>query len=273
MNLFHLLRQSIQSLWYFTQRHREPYRTLWNLSKINLYNNNNTIYFGERKIQYIDLHAFKSMWQLQFLRNYNDFYTTNSTPLILDCGSNIGISVLRYKELYPEAKIIAFEPDPKIFQVLENNIRLNKLRNIEAFCVAVWSETGSVSFHSTVNNDSQAGRIEISPTIGSINVPAVWLGDYLQSQVDFLKLDIEGAELSILESCRHLLLNVRQMMIEVHYRVEQPEFLINIMSILRDSGFHIAVYQYLQSPDSSKPFQNNPNTNADQFPVLWAWRD
>jgi hypothetical protein len=43
------------------------------------------------------------------------FHTDNDRPLIFDCGSNIGMSVLFFKKLYQNARIIAFEPDPATF--------------------------------------------------------------------------------------------------------------------------------------------------------------
>lgn len=61
-------------------------------------------------------------------------------------------------------------------------------------------------------------------------------------------------------------------MVEVHYRVNRADFLIRILEILHASDFKIAIYQYAQSPNSSVPFQPDPHTSGDQFPVLWAWR-
>ena len=43
------------------------------------------------------------------------FNTSNSKPYIVDCGANIGLSIIYFKQLFPNAEIVAFEPDEKIF--------------------------------------------------------------------------------------------------------------------------------------------------------------
>ena len=50
------------------------------------------------------------------------FQTDSEIPYILDCGANIGLSVIYFKKLFPNAKIVAFEPDKKIFDYLKFNI-------------------------------------------------------------------------------------------------------------------------------------------------------
>ncbi len=57
-----------------------------------------------------------------FVEEVYRFQSDTNTPLIIDCGSNIGLSIIYFKRLFPEAKIIGFEPDNEIFKILENNI-------------------------------------------------------------------------------------------------------------------------------------------------------
>ena len=74
------------------------------------------------------------------------FRTPKSNPLILDCGSNIGLSILFFKMLYPEARVVAFEPEPKTFARLQENVSKNGLRDITLHAVAVGREKGTVEF-------------------------------------------------------------------------------------------------------------------------------
>src|SRR5271169_1281292 len=57
-----------------------------------------------------------------FLTGDYFFSTTTSSPNILDCGSNIGMSILYFKNLYPDARILGFEPDPDTFGMLRRNV-------------------------------------------------------------------------------------------------------------------------------------------------------
>jgi FkbM family methyltransferase len=66
--------------------------------------------------------------------------------VILDCGANIGMATLFFKWLYPNARIDAFEPDPKTFQLLENNVKQNHLTNVATHNCALWDIDGKIDF-------------------------------------------------------------------------------------------------------------------------------
>lgn len=53
-----------------------------------------------------------------FIKRIYHFEAQRPDPLILDCGSNIGMSILYFKHVYPKARIIGFEPDPAIYPML-----------------------------------------------------------------------------------------------------------------------------------------------------------
>src|SRR5262245_6977657 len=58
--------------------------------------------------------SFVYMFEEIFAKASYSFHSDTDRPLIFDCGSNIGMSVLFFKKLYPTARITAFEPDPRI---------------------------------------------------------------------------------------------------------------------------------------------------------------
>lgn len=217
----------------------------------------------------------------QFSKQVNDFYTDKSAPVVLDCGANIGMSVLRYKHLYPNAKIIAFEPDPMIFGYLKKNVVENELKNVELIQAAVWSEAGELEFSSDQHNggflSSQRHDNEGALKSSSIiRVPTIDLRNYLNQSVDFLKMDIEGAEYEVLIHCADLLHNVEKLVIEVHYRVDEVYVMIKILSILEDAGFQVSIVSPLEHDakviDLQEPFVRNPKSNADIYIGLYAWR-
>ena len=67
-------------------------------------------YFGDFQLKVLNWEIFRKGAYL--------FHTDKKQPLILDCGSNIGMSILFFKMLYPGARIIGFEPDPDTFEIL-----------------------------------------------------------------------------------------------------------------------------------------------------------
>lgn len=74
-------------------------------------------------LDYLDGQALYSCIDVLVLKKWNDFVSDNDRPVILDCGSNIGISVLNYKRQYPHSEIVAFEPDPSVIKVLKGICR------------------------------------------------------------------------------------------------------------------------------------------------------
>ena len=66
-----------------------------------------------------------------FVHRIYHFEAQRPDPLILDCGSNIGMSILYFKHVYPKARIIGFEPDLAIFPYLEENVVCNGLKDLQ----------------------------------------------------------------------------------------------------------------------------------------------
>ena len=68
------------------------------------------------KVTAYDYHTLNYLFKEIFLSNEYYFDTSKSDPKIIDCGANIGMSILFFKKLYPTSSIIAFEPNPYAFQ-------------------------------------------------------------------------------------------------------------------------------------------------------------
>ena len=93
-----------------------------------------------------DLPSF--VWQFKelFVDKIYKFESTDQSPVIYDCGANIGMSCLYFKNLYPSSKIIAFEADKAIADTLGNNLLKNDINNIKIINKAVWINNDGVEF-------------------------------------------------------------------------------------------------------------------------------
>ena len=101
---------------------------------------------------------------------------------------------------------------------------------------AVWIADTSLSFHA---EGADGGRIE-SPeatTDGSFTVDACDLRSFLQEPIDFLKMDIEGAEVDVLMHCVNDLSNVSNLFVEYHSYANQPQRFNELANVLTDAGF------------------------------------
>ncbi|MEO6837853.1 MAG: FkbM family methyltransferase [Ginsengibacter sp.] len=175
------------------------------------------------------LHGLKEI----FLEGvYNQKLPENA--YILDCGAHIGLSVIYLKSICPTANIVCFEPDAKNFDLLQRNITSHQLKNVEAKEEAVWVENTSLNFIQDGNMGSKIGEAKSSH---SVTVKATRLKDFLDKKVDFLKMDIEGAEYNVLKDISDSLKNVNKMFIEYHGTFEQNNELLEIFEMVSKAGF------------------------------------
>ncbi|MGZ5254531.1 MAG: FkbM family methyltransferase [Flavitalea sp.] len=152
-------------------------------------------------------------------------------PYIIDCGANIGLSVIYLKRAYPNARIIAFEPDEKNFELLNYNVNAFGFKNIQLKKQAVWIEETMLSF---TNDGTMSSKIDSS---GSHEVQAIRLKNLLDQSVDFLKIDIEGAEYPVLKDIKDSLHYVSNLFIEYHGNFNQNNELNEILMIVNEAGF------------------------------------
>jgi FkbM family methyltransferase len=198
------------------------------------------------RIRFVDPSTFLSMYYLIFVSEGYRFHAASRSPLILDCGANIGMSVLKFKSLYPDARIMAFEPDPSICATLRYNIQTNHLNQIDVIEAAVWTETGKIPF---ISDHADSGRIVHVQNQQTLPVNCVRLRDYLNQPVDLLKIDVEGAEASILLDCADRLSCVHAIILEYHSFAYQEQKLDQVLGVLRDQGFRCYIHSEQVRPN------------------------
>ena len=93
------------------------------------------------KISYLGEPQFRYLFNEIFMQAPYFFKSSNDPPLIFDCGSNIGMSVLFFKKLYPNARIVAFETDPFTFEILRRNVI--KISYRTSTCIKLHSQVAS----------------------------------------------------------------------------------------------------------------------------------
>ncbi|MBT1702224.1 FkbM family methyltransferase [Chryseosolibacter indicus] len=185
-------------------------------------NNNACCKFLGFNITFDDYGQLIDMIEEIFIYQVYKFESVRNTPTIIDCGSNIGISVLFFKRLYPSAIIYAFEPDKKAFDLLERNIHENNLTEVFAFNIALTKHDGEVMLYRSHHEGLLNTRLFY--TAGSTAQGAVQsarLTNYISEPVDLLKIDVEGSELAIIEDLmeNQKIRFAEQMIIEYHLMI------------------------------------------------------
>lgn len=167
---------------------------------------------------------------LNFL--FNEIFITNEYYLkpsekelfIIDCGANIGMSVLYFKRLFPNSRILAFEPNPYAFELLSKNIKANNVSKVELYNVALYDKESEISFFIKNNKGALDGSVN-KERGGSkeLKVIAQKLSQYIINipEIDLIKIDVEGAEINIIEDlcASGTLQNVKEYLIEFHHNL------------------------------------------------------
>jgi len=175
--------------------------------------------------------------------------------VIYDLGANVGVSSLFFASLYPNATIYGFEPLPENFEVCSLNYR-SIPNSSQVFPWAIGSKTGYATFD--CKNDSRGGRLETAhhdpslQTTSQIQVKIISVADLMDQEglppPDFLKIDVEGAELDVLEGIKGHANSVKLIYLETHGEKLRNDCL----AWLRSNKFQIC-------------------QGSDQT-AIWAWR-
>lgn len=133
--------------------------------------------------------------------------------ICLDCGANLGYhTVCLSRQVGPSGKVVSFEPLRLIFQQLNGNVFLNNLRNVTCINAALGNANRYIQMDS-VNFD--ASFVNIGGTKignGGDIVEMIKLDDVVTDGVDFVKIDVQGSEVMLLEGAQTLIKNSRPIM-------------------------------------------------------------
>jgi FkbM family methyltransferase len=162
----------------------------------------------------------------------------------VDVGAHIGYFALILARLVgPEGFVFAFEPVPGNFHALEENLSLNQIAHVQAINKAVFDKSGQLE----LNVLDGAGlpdhaSIDGSRGVRSVTVESISLDEFFAQRkrpINFLKMDVEGAEGSVLQGARKLIETDHPLMeIEIHYFDGHPEN-NPVPQMLRDWGCQI----------------------------------
>lgn len=206
--------------------------------------------FNNYKVFYKRPYELIKTYEELFLDEIYRFQTNNEKPVIIDCGANIGLSSLYFKTIYPNAILHAFEPDAVLFDLLEQNTQVNGFTDTHLHQAAVWIEDTNLSFS---NKGSEASHIDLSNQSEN-QVKAIRLASFLEQfdHIDFLKMDIEGAEFQVVADCLDGLKKVDHFFLEYHGKVNQTKQLYTLLQQVESIGFN--VYIKMAADQLKSPF-------------------
>jgi FkbM family methyltransferase len=160
---------------------------------------------------------------------------------LIDIGANIGAFTLDCAARFPSLRIDAYEPNPRAFRVLEENIAANRLESrVRAYPEAIGRSQGFLDLWGSADSILATGYPRGSETTGSSSrCSMVDLGVVVAragGDVSVLKIDAEGAEADIIEGGEPVLRSVAQVVGEYH-EDRVPGVLARCRSAFEQAGF------------------------------------
>jgi FkbM family methyltransferase len=184
------------------------------------------------------------MFCLRREEEISDYIKIYNNETFVDIGANVGYYTLKVAKEYQNnsIKIIAIEAHPENYKALCKNIELNNFSNIKAINKAVSAQKGVVTMYERKSlNRVQPEWYTIQPIISgnqldkkySIQIESDTLDNILdKDKADFIKIDIEGAEVEALKGAQKTLKSLRKIIVEIH----ENNF-DKIKKILEENGF------------------------------------
>lgn len=220
---------------------------------------------------YGSLGSLVAQYREIFVERHYRFEPGAHPPVIVDCGGNAGLSVVWFKQEYPESEVHVYEADPAMAALLRQNVGRLGLRGVHVHEAAAWTSEGEVGF---LQRSADTGTVDPANTH---KVRAVALADVLPPHVDLLKLDVEGGEFSLLAHLaeRGAIERISRLVAELHLKRAQGPALERILRDLRQHGMEVVLGHGALSTAAGRAAADVPfEIIADRMTLvqLYAWR-
>jgi FkbM family methyltransferase len=165
------------------------------------------------------INGAKIVFPFRFSRYYPGDYEPSKQKFIEDYASGLAVDLGAHIGLYTvllsrkATQVIAFEPTEFTREVLSETVRFNGCNNVEIRSEVITDTSGQITFYETNDNISNANSIIPLGSPITLNTLSI---DDLNRKIDFLKIDIEGAELVALKGAQKTLLTLKFMTLEIH---------------------------------------------------------
>lgn len=176
-------------------------------------------------------------------------------PTIIEIGSHVGIDTEKFAHIFPKGKIYSFEANPELYMIAKE--RIKKYKNITLVCAAIDKTCGIGEFYQSSGTSNGSGSL-LKPTLHLTRHPSVLFEDKNKFNVatlnldqclknlhgtliDLFWIDVQGAELRVLEGGLKLLAKTRFVYTEVS---KIPEYkggvsYMELQIFMQQAGFKV----------------------------------
>jgi FkbM family methyltransferase len=181
---------------------------------------------------------------------------------VIEAGANFGVHTLVFSRLVgPRGHVIAFEPQRIVFQALAGNMALNSLTNVDCRWAALGDKPGTINVPSInygrEENFGGLGLGKVPAGVKGESVPLVTIDSLNLPRCEFLKVDVEGMELSVLRGAAETIRRLRPILYVENDRDELSPPLIEYLQSLDYN-----LYWHLPPFFNARNYYRNP---ANEF--------
>lgn len=209
-----------------------------------------------------DMPAFPEA--IAFDDEYFKYGAPNPGDLVFDLGANIGlVAYALARQVGPAGRVVSFEPDPGSLDYLRRNVSRHALDQVTIEPLAIAPVAGRLEFFAegTITSGLASARKDslMTQSMGSvITIDAITLSDAVErhGMPAWIKMDIEGAEIDVIDGSRDLLASAYpHMVIDTSHWVGGDTTARRVEDLLRDIGYSVTT----EEPGGSQ--------------LTWAWRE
>lgn len=168
--------------------------------------------------------GLRTTWNLYYKRIHEPQVTSifcsliNGGATVVDVGASIGYyTLLAAKRVGEDGFVYAFEPHPPSFERLIENVKLNDWKNVQAFNFAISDKKGKKKLYVFKSGRASGSGFALRNDSVPITVKTMPLEDAVKTDIDLVKMDIEGAEVEVLKGMERTLAKGKVKIIcEVH---------------------------------------------------------
>ena len=213
--------------------------------------------FQTFKVEYARIHGHRMyLGDDRLLLSWRKVYEPESTKLVIeeiqrgntvfDVGAHIGYYTLLFAKLVgPQGKVVAFEPHPKTFEILAGNVTRNSYQNVALERVGLSNQTGTAKLylHESSSGDHSLRNLGEA---SAIEIETRRADEFNYSIPDFVKIDVEGAELLVLQGMKELLSRNPKVRLLIEYQPLHQEQMVGsertLLDFLEENGFVYTQY-------------------------------
>lgn len=188
---------------------------------------------------------------------YNIFfkeYKVNENDVAISLGAGEGEEVQYLSErVGPNGKVFAIEADPRVFAVLQDNISRYKYKNVIALNIAIADFEGSINIVDLGGN-GEANYVQKEESNNSVSVQCTtmdkFVSDYSLDKIDYIKVNIEGAEVEFLKGFQEKYQIIKNWCISCHdfTGVESQKTFAFVTNYFKERNVEFRTYEDLPFP-------------------------